>query len=77
MLSAIVRFFFGAPTSVDQVLAPLRKAQDDLDGVISLRGAERDYKVNQMVELQSDIDAATNEISLALRVKANLAGLLN
>ena len=66
----------GTPTTVDQVLAPLRKAQDDLSGVIVVRGKERDYKANQIVELTSDINAATDEIDLAIKVKANLAGLL-
>ncbi len=76
MLQAIIRFFMGTPTTVDQVLAPLRKAQDDLSGVIVVRGKERDYKANQIVELTSDINAATDEIDLAIKVKANLAGLL-
>ncbi len=77
MLEAIKRFFFGSPTTVNEVLAPLRRAQNDLSGVIISRGKDRDYKTNQIVELTNDIEADTVEIDLAIKVKANLDGLLS
>ncbi len=77
MLSAIVRFIFGVPTTVDQVLAPLVAAQKDLQGVIDLRGDEREYKVNQIAELEYDIETATSEIDRANTIKEKLAGLLS